>query len=178
MFCPKCATQNADNARFCRACGADISLVPQALSKSLPQQPAFDDGDVPVSGRRRRRRERGIEGGIKNIFVGTAFLLIALIGLTLGRQSWMLWMLIPAFAMIGGGIAEIVRFRMARSQSFNPFENQAQMPPAPQRATNLPPRNTAELYPQPPSVIEGTTRHLGAEAPTRHFDPQANQEQK
>ena len=27
-----------------------------------------------------------------------------------------------------------------------------------------------------PSVTEGTTRHLGAEAPTRHFDPVSGEE--
>jgi len=31
-------------------------------------------------------------------------------------------------------------------------------------------RPTGELRPTPPSVTEGTTRHLGAEAPTRHLD--------
>ncbi|MFN2482444.1 MAG: zinc-ribbon domain-containing protein, partial [Pyrinomonadaceae bacterium] len=35
MFCPKCAAHNLDEAKFCRACGADISLVPQALTGQL-----------------------------------------------------------------------------------------------------------------------------------------------
>ena len=42
MFCPKCASQNIDGASFCRVCGANISLVPQALSGQLPV--ANDDG--------------------------------------------------------------------------------------------------------------------------------------
>jgi hypothetical protein len=35
----------------------------------------------------------------------------------------------------------------------------------------LPPRNTSELVPQPPSVTEGTTRHLdlSGEAATRNI---------
>jgi hypothetical protein len=41
--------------------------------------------------------------------------------------------------------------------------------PPPQSAGELPRRNTAELVMPPPSVTEGTTRHLGAEAPTRHI---------
>ncbi|MGH9903752.1 MAG: zinc-ribbon domain-containing protein, partial [Pyrinomonadaceae bacterium] len=32
MFCPRCAAQNVDDASFCRACGTNISLVPQALT--------------------------------------------------------------------------------------------------------------------------------------------------
>ncbi|MGH9956462.1 MAG: zinc-ribbon domain-containing protein, partial [Pyrinomonadaceae bacterium] len=32
MFCPKCAAQNLDGASYCRVCGANISLVPQAIT--------------------------------------------------------------------------------------------------------------------------------------------------
>jgi hypothetical protein len=39
-----------------------------------------------------------------------------------------------------------------------------------ERASELPPRrNTSELMPPPPSVTEGTTRHLGSEGPTEHL---------
>jgi hypothetical protein len=38
------------------------------------------------------------------------------------------------------------------------------------RVDEFPVRNTGELVAPPPSVTEGTTRHLGAEAPTRHFE--------
>ena len=40
MFCPKCATQNLDGASFCRSCGANISLIPQALA-GQPLQPSM-----------------------------------------------------------------------------------------------------------------------------------------
>ena len=39
MFCPKCATQNLDGASFCRSCGANISLIPQALAGQVPCNP-------------------------------------------------------------------------------------------------------------------------------------------
>ncbi len=45
MFCPKCATQNVDGASFCRSCGANISLIPQALSGQLPTATAGDYRD-------------------------------------------------------------------------------------------------------------------------------------
>jgi hypothetical protein len=35
---------------------------------------------------------------------------------------------------------------------------------------------TGELMTPVPSVTEGTTQHLGAEAPTRHFDPRTGEE--
>src|SRR6266508_2925704 len=37
MFCPKCATQNLEGASYCRSCGANISLLPHALSGQWPQ---------------------------------------------------------------------------------------------------------------------------------------------
>ncbi len=40
MYCPKCGTNNIDNASFCRACGTNLSLVPQALTGHLPAPPA------------------------------------------------------------------------------------------------------------------------------------------
>ena len=56
MFCPKCATQNIDGASFCRACGANISLIPQALSGQLPQVTEESD-------RHSRRLRRGLRAG-------------------------------------------------------------------------------------------------------------------
>jgi hypothetical protein len=46
MYCPKCATQNTDETKFCRSCGSNLSLVPQALTGRLPEA---------RSGRRRHR---------------------------------------------------------------------------------------------------------------------------
>src|SRR5881394_705120 len=82
MYCPKCGTQNIDNASFCRACGTNLSLVPQALTGHLPQQPARDDETWDESLRARRRRKRNappsIERAVTNICVGIGFLLAAL----------------------------------------------------------------------------------------------------
>ena len=78
MFCPKCAAQNVDGASFCRVCGANISLLPQALSGELPQ--ARED----YRSRRSRRRERyrevepSMEKGIMNVFMGIGFIVAAL----------------------------------------------------------------------------------------------------
>jgi zinc-ribbon domain len=175
MFCPKCATQNMDNARFCRACGADISLVPQAMSGRLAEvQPADLDalsqtGDA-IRRRRRHRREPSLDKAVKSIFMGIGFLIttIALAFLPMGR-GWWFWMFIPAFSMLGGGVAEIVRMKMERKLPSSGVAPAAAVPPG-ARATELPPRNTSELMP-PPSVTEGTTRHLdlSSEGPTEYL---------
>ena len=172
MFCPKCATQNLEGASFCRSCGANISLIPHALSGQLPQ--AREDEELDTSRRARRRRGRGepsLDHAFKNVFMGIAFLLVA-IALAFSRMGggWWFWMLIPAFSMMGTGVAQYIRLKEREKKSFRPgaMEQPSMMPP--RRVDAFPTRRTGELVPPPPSVTEGTTRHLGAEAPTRHLD--------
>ena len=156
MYCPKCATQNAEDTKFCRSCGSNLSLVPQALTGRLPEAP---------SGRRRHRnRERNhdrggpanLANGITKLFVGLGFLLVSLaLGLSSVGRGWWFWMLIPAFASLGKGVAEIVSAKY--SPSLTQGMSQPAMPPA-SRPGELPPRNEV-LFP-PPSVTEQTTRQL------------------
>ena len=161
MFCPKCATQNLEGASFCRTCGANISLVSQALSGQLAQ-PLVEEIDEGRRGRR-RGKQLSLDHAFKNIFMGIAFLFIA-IALSRSGQGWWFWMLLPAFSMMGTGIAQYIRVRER--------ERRASLAPPPVAQT-FPerPRTPNELRPPVPSVTEGTTRHLGVEAPTRHLDP-------
>ena len=168
MFCPKCATQNVDGASFCRSCGANVSLIPQALSGQALQAPEskFEEG----CGRKQRRRELSLDHAFKNAFMGLAFLLIALaLAFTRMGAGWWFWMLIPAFSMMGTGVAQYIRIREREKRAFQPgnFGQSAMQPP--QNIGSVPAPQTGQLIAPPPSVTEGTTRHLGAEAPTKHF---------
>jgi hypothetical protein len=124
----------------------------------------------------RRERKRGkvpsIERGIRNFFMGFGFLFVAL-ALSFAREGrgWWYWMLLPAFSMIGGGVAEYIRSRNAKKElAGQGYSGQVEIPRA--RDVNaLLSRNTSDLIAQPPSVTEGTTRHLGAEAPAKVFVP-------
>lgn len=172
MFCPKCATQNIDGASFCRVCGANISLVPQALNG----QPVAvqDDSRAARRARRRGSRDASIEHSLKNIFIGVAFLFVAVALGWSGRGSWWFWMLIPAFSCLGQGIAEYIRFREEQKKPLPLPDYTPSVIAAPPARVSLPARNTGELVAPPPSVTEGTTRHLGAEAPTKHLDSQSD----
>ena len=87
MFCPKCATQNLEGASFCRSCGANISLIPQALSGQLPKASQDEEFDFGRRGRRRHRREPSLDDAFKKVFMGIAFMLIiAHAGIGLGRR--------------------------------------------------------------------------------------------
>jgi hypothetical protein len=168
MFCPKCATQNLEGAKFCRSCGANVSLVSQALSGQLPQAPE-EEIDVSCS-RRSGRRALSLDHAFKNVFMGVAFMLVA-IALAFSRMGggWWFWMLIPAFSLMGTGVSQYIRLKEREKRAFQPgnFNQPSLQQPTPVSA--FPARNTGELVAPPPSVTEGTTRHLGAEAPTRHF---------
>lgn len=170
MYCPQCATENLDNASFCRGCGSNISLVPQALNGNLPATASDEEADSDASlwrHRKRRKNTPSIDKGIKNIFMGLAFIIVAVMARKYlpGAGTWWFWMFIPAFMMIGGGIAELMRFTMEKNSQLpsSPRANaNAASIPAAARLGALPPRsrNTGELVAQPPSVTENTTRRL------------------
>lgn len=161
MYCPKCAAQNLDDAKYCRACGADISLVPQAVAGELAKrldaaasQPARGGGKEPPS----------MEGGVVSLFMGIAFGIIAFV---LSRQggsgdNWWFYMLIPAFIFLGKGIGTLARLSEEKKRAAPAaFAADTTHLEQPRRAAALPPRDTEELIAPPPSVTEATTRHLG-----------------
>ncbi len=168
MFCPKCATQNLEGASYCRSCGANIKLIPQALSGQLPQAP--DEFDLGSRIRKKYGREVTLDRAFKSAFMGLAFLLVAIaLSFSPMGRGWWFWMMIPAFSMMGSGIAQYIRVREQGKRAVGGTNfNQPAMPPS--RVEVFPARSTGELMAPPPSVTEGTTRHLGAEAPTKHLD--------
>ena len=168
MFCPKCGSQNADDAKFCRACGTDISLVPQAVTGQLAERLADDGNDWHSRRRRRRDREKGppsIERAVRSFIMGVAFIFVAFAVRTWAPAGniWWFWMLIPAASMIADGVSTYIRVaenKKRLSPPYAPAQPAVQPPP---RASALPPRNTGEIVP-PPSITEGTTRHLNVPA--------------
>lgn len=159
MYCPNCATQNSDDGKFCRGCGANLSLVPQALTGQLPDS------------RRHKRRHREFERnrrpdpahGVSKIISGLGFVMAALGVLIFfpGGRFWWFWMLIPAFLTMGKGVAEIVAAKQmsgATPQLPDTNTQQRQVAPPPQRNTNdLQPYASSGIT-APPSVTESTTR--------------------
>lgn len=173
MFCPKCATQNMDNARFCRACGADISLVPAAmigkLSEAVVAAGVETEDAKPRRRRHKKKKEVTHEKAFENLGVGFAFMIISIVValyVPSGRYWWF-WLLIPTFACLGEGLGQLVHLGRKPLADASSTDSTAELPPA-QAAGELPPsRSTSQIMAPPPSVTEGTTRHLGAEAPNK-----------
>ena len=159
MFCPKCGGQNPEEGKFCRSCGTDLGNVSQALTGTLPQpRQILDRKGKPVSWDR----------AIAKIFTGLAFLAVS-IALSFSRTGtgWWFWMLIPAFTSLGAGVAQYIQLKKAEQGRVEFTPMGTAMPPdqntaLPQQQTEWvssdPRYKTGDLV--PPSVTEGTTRHL------------------
>ncbi len=168
MFCPKCGANNLEEAQFCRSCGANVSLVTQALTGQLtaPIVPAAPPAIVPVN---EKGRPVSPVSAIRNLFMGLAFIIISLVLSTMPMgYSWWFWMLLPALGLIGRGVGEFAQI----------IEHRKQLASAPQVSlptytapAAMPPYTTSELPPRPfSSITESTTRHLNDEARTRHLE--------
>ncbi|HYW71514.1 MAG TPA: zinc ribbon domain-containing protein [Pyrinomonadaceae bacterium] len=161
MFCPKCATQNVDGASYCRNCGANVRLVPQALNGQLPA--AYQED----SNRYLNRRAPSVDRAVRPLMMGIAFAVVVAMTARFAPAAthWSFWLVIPAMLMFGRGFVELLRVRTARNQIQTPM--QAGLNSA--RPFDLPSAKTEELITAVPSVTEGTTRHLENEAQTRQL---------
>ncbi len=178
MFCPKCATQNLEDAKFCRSCGTDISLLPQVMTGQLAARlSSADAARHEWPGRRRRRDEVTIERAVKRLFMGVAFIFIAFAVRTWAPAGhvWWFWMFLPAAKLLADGVSTYLRLATeGKSQAADtaPLAYAPAHPsvaPPSRRAGSLSPADTGEMIP-PPSVTEGTTRHLGVPAERERRD--------
>jgi hypothetical protein len=152
MYCQQCGAEVGDG-RFCRKCGAPAGT--EALSVQQARHAAAPRTDY--------------EKGFKKLFMGLAFLIIAIFPIFTSGMFWW-WMLFPAVPLLAAGIAEFARGRSSAARAL-PAATVATLSAQPPLAQvnhaaqgELPrARNTSELVPPPPSVTEGTTRLLDKE---------------
>jgi hypothetical protein len=173
MYCPQCAVENIEGAKFCRGCGADIRLVPHALQGSLPSgvEQARKKIDRQMRKRRKESQPARMDEGVRDIFKGIGLLCVFIISMIAFRSAfwWTIWFVIPALVTIGDGIGQIVRAQQEQRQLTMraPGTEQAHLRTAPLAGASgvreLPAPDTAEMLNHaPPSVTEMTTRHLDA----------------
>lgn len=184
MFCPKCGERSAEGLKFCRACGTDLQRVSEALSGRLPSISGAINPQteywIQHEEKKRSDPDKQWEDSIKNLCIGLAFLVVSIVLATTGvagGRNWWFWMLIPAGALIGNGIASYFRAKRLERRRMQYGGGFAQTETLSSGATPnaaLPPRQTlfandynppvsaptGELKSPPASVTEGTTRHL------------------
>jgi hypothetical protein len=126
---------------------------------------AADDGTRHGQRRRHNRGDRppSIERAFRGIFMGLAFIFIAFAVRTWAPAGniWWFWMFIPAALNLADGLSTYLRIASeGKGRDSQPYVPPHTAVPPPRPASALPPRDTGEMIP-PPSVTEGTTRHLG-----------------
>jgi len=174
MFCPKCGTANPDDGKFCRSCGTDLGGVSAALSGDLPANMNCGGSCSTSDEKRKTDPNELFADSIRNIIFGFGFLVIsAALFLTnvANGQKWWWAMLFPAFSFLAKGISDNVRSkRLERSRAAFSAPQQTAKLNQPLYNGGLPPSRTDYVTPAesryetgdlvPPSVTDGTTRHL------------------
>lgn len=176
MFCPKCGTQNPETGKFCRSCGTDLSPVSEALSgKTNNKMQGFGTIEPiqPLKIKNHKGEPITLENALTKLFMGLAFFVVSIVLAVTGMgKGWWFWMLIPAFGLLGSGIAQYIQlkkseqYQQSSSVTSQPMQNVISSPP---QNSALPPTQTEYVAPEtryktgdlvPPSVTDGTTRHL------------------
>src|SRR5262249_20997614 len=142
MFCPQCAATNPDQAKFCRACGGELSLLPLVLSGRVPDQ-----------------THQLVTRSISNIQLSTAMLLLAIIvGLFVAAPfSWALCGVMAVIA-VGSALRGVAGLKQLRG-GMSPRESAAPPGALPAATAGQLGCATDEVV-EPPSVTESTTELL------------------
>ncbi len=170
MFCPKCGTENPEDGMFCRSCGVNLGNVKTALSGNLPVNETYID----EKGKTRSNNPDDLwSAAIRNFAMGIGFLVISAALFTTGvagGRAWWWAMLFPAASFIASGLSQMAKVKRLEKRMKVNFvhpniteTNQQQNVLPPTQTDYVKPStiyDTGELIERPPSVIEGTTRHL------------------
>jgi hypothetical protein len=176
MYCPKCATQNNTDVKFCRSCGTEIEAVALALSgKSLKADKAGKDKiELKTTEDWLEKHAEGVSGMTRGIILMIVSLLI---GFALAEflpatfeAPWILiwtvffgWMAVWGGIELAYGISYVIesksRIRLLRLKAKElRIEGASQLLPSADERPRI--VDSTFKTPAPASVTEGTTRHL------------------
>ena len=157
MYCPRCAAQNNDDAKYCRACGENLSAVALLLEKRLPAR-LIGKLDSYLEWKDERLRRDSIVSGIS----GAAFLFLCVFHFAReGMSITVGFTFVFALALFfwSGWYYLVYRRALSASQ-----KSRGTLPEA-GRGELQPPAGVLNLQSPPHSVTEGTTKHLDAARP-------------
>src|SRR5437867_1451795 len=100
MYCPGCSTHSTDGAKFCKACGLNLSVITQALNGGA----AISD---PIRDREFKRARKQISDGIQGSAIGAALLIASTLCYFLIPRTP--WVYTVALLLAIGGIVKLFR---------------------------------------------------------------------
>jgi len=167
MYCPQCATQNTDNAKFCRTCGTDLEAVALLLTNKLPLPGSWFEN----YGESKHRVIKGaillaaalLIAGVPSLFIEELFLWVMLWTVSFG------WMAGWGIVSLASGVGEMVKSKTVLRQMKQFDRGLTSTEPSQLSSAAYEPRiledaTSAKPY-SPLSVTERTTDLLGKHHP-------------
>lgn len=176
MYCPRCAAQNLDDVKFCRACGTNLETVALALSDQYhPARTGVDeDRALQTEESWLEKRSEGTGDIVKAIgLLGASLLIGVALGLFSNQADWIIiwvglagWMAAWGFISLTSGIHALMESRfMARRMKQKATEAAALQSSLVGDAKMLPDAPITNRLPVQPSVTEHTTELLTNQPP-------------
>jgi hypothetical protein len=161
MYCPRCAAQNLDDAKFCRGCGSNLETVVLALSGQYDAISLNNDASRLQLLQKRNESVRTLVKAIS--LLGSSLLIGTALGLLSNEPDWIIvWMIFAGWMAVWGvfslvsGINGLIESRFVQRQ----IEQAPQsMLPRQERAAITAGLAEPPLAPRS-SVTEHTTKHL------------------
>ena len=116
MYCPNCAAQNETDMKFCRACGQDLALISQAMTKSAPMMVVNQVGKELELYKELRQKPSFTRGAYFTVIGLFLFVFMSLLILVSGRISFSLAMLtMLALYFMGKGVRDLADPELAEA---------------------------------------------------------------
>lgn len=175
MYCPRCATQNLDDAKFCRACGTNLEAVALALINQYhPAQRGVDEDSIAKAEERwLEKRSEGTGKIVKGAgLLGASLLIGVALGLFSNQADWIIiwvglvgWMACWGFIELTSGIHALFESRFMTRQMKQKTTGTAIQSSTGDDQKLLPDAPTTNRLGIPPSVTERTTELLANQPP-------------
>ncbi|PYS67454.1 MAG: hypothetical protein DMF69_22990 [Acidobacteria bacterium] len=177
MYCPRCATQNLDGAKFCRACGTNLETVALALTQQLnPTQADKAATRRPRASKNKlEKRREGLAKIVRGVgMIGGSTLVGAALAAFSNKPDWIIiWMIfagwLACMGVIGlvSGVAALIESgftpRDARNIAGEPVSRTS---PLSGDDHELLPGASTPRFPFPSSITDHTTELLNKQHPT------------